>query len=75
VPDLPSKVGELREHLLKFENVQRIGLPPDLKVLLDAEAAPAPGDEIDDDLDDEDGDAEDDWNDDEDPAEDLEDAA
>ena len=75
VPDLQSKVGELREHLLKFENVQRIGLPPDLKVLLDAEPAPAPGDEIDDDLADEDGDAEDDWDDDEDPAEDLEDAA
>lgn len=36
IADLPSKVGELREHLLAFENAQRIGLPPDLRAILEA---------------------------------------
>lgn len=64
ITDLPAKVGEQRAHLLRFENAQRIGLPPDLRAILEAPPAPKDLDDI----------TADDWPDD-DQGEDMEDAA
>lgn len=68
ITDLPGKVGELREYLLQFENVQKIGLPADLRLITEAPVELGPKEDADgwrrasagDDMDDEDDFEEDD---------------
>jgi ParB/RepB/Spo0J family partition protein len=47
ITDLPGKVGELREYLLQFENVQKIGLPADLRLIAEAPVEPGPKEDAD----------------------------